>query len=364
ETSPYFRHFRFRLLQAASRVLPVPAQRAGVRLGGPRHSSQRRLFVDVRKERREIRRVRRHVGLERWTSIASARPDQGERTRALSNPLMDIFVLGVALLLPWAVGAVWLHALQSGSPRTPLLQPIAYGHLGGILVLTLLMRAMSAIGVRWSFMTLSLILVALLVAGIAIGSRLGHKLKSGDPRPVAHIDPFPWRWLGIMAAILLVFRMGDLAYEVLLQPIYPWDAWTQWATKAKVWSALHTMAPFIDYSQWLARQPGYVDTASHYPATVPLMQAWMSLALGRFDDALINLPWLTLCVALAAGIYAQARALRVAASWAMFITYAALSLPMLDTHVALAGYADLYVGAVFALAVMSLLRWERSREGI
>ncbi|HWG36053.1 MAG TPA: hypothetical protein VN650_17960 [Gemmatimonadaceae bacterium] len=277
---------------------------------------------------------------------------------------MEIFVLGVALLLPWAVGAVWLHALQSGSPRTPLLQPIAYGHLGGILVLTLLMRAMSAIGVRWSFMTLSLILVALLVAGIAIGSRLGHKLKSGDPRPVAHIDPFPWRWLGIMAAILLVFRMGNLAYEVLLQPIYPWDAWTQWATKAKVWSALHTMAPFIDYSQWLARQPGYVDTASHYPATVPLMQAWMSLALGRFDDALINLPWLTLCVALAAGIYAQARALRVAASWAMFITYAALSLPMLDTHVALAGYADLYVGAVFALAVMSLLRWERSREGI
>jgi hypothetical protein len=159
-------------------------------------------------------------------------------------------------------------------------------------------------------------------------------------------------------------RCASLAYEVVLQPLYPWDAWTQWATKAKVWSALRGMAPFISYTQWLAGNPGYVDTAPHYPATVPLLQAWIALALGRFDDALVNLPWLTIYVALGLGIYAQLRRLDVAAPLALIVTYMGLSLPLLDTHVALAGYADLPVAATVALGMLALMRWERDRARV
>jgi hypothetical protein len=277
---------------------------------------------------------------------------------------MQTVRLLVALLLPWVVGVTWLLALRSPTRRTSVLQAIAYGHLVGILVLTLIMRAATALGLRWSFIAIAAALGVLLIAGIAVRALPARRSTAANPRPIALDDPFAWRWLAVLASVLLAIRLANLAAEVMLRPLYPWDAWTQWATKAKVWSALHAMVPFIDYSQWLARQPGYVDTAPHYPATVPLLQAWMALAIGNFDDVLVNLPWLAICVALAAGIHGQMRSMGASRPWSLFVTYAALSLPLLDTHVALAGYADLFVAAVFTLGLLALVHWERERDSM
>jgi len=268
----------------------------------------------------------------------------------------------VALLLPWAVGAIWLRALQSPARCRSILQTIAYGHLGGIVALTLIMRAATVLGLRWSFIGIDVALGILLIAGIAVLTLRGRRSTTVQPGASTIDDPFAWRWLAVVASVLLGIGLANLAWAVILQPLYPWDAWTQWATKAKVWSALHSMVPFIDYSQWLARQPGYVDTAPHYPATVPLLQAWMALALGNFDDALVNLPWLAICVALAAGVHGQVRSMGGSAPWSLLVTYAVLSLPILDTHVALAGYADLFVCATFTLGLLALVHWERERD--
>ena len=147
---------------------------------------------------------------------------------------------------------------------------------------------------------------------------------------------------------------------MLLRPLFAWDAWSQWATKAKVWSALSDIVPFIGYDDWLARKPGYTDTAPHYPATIPLLQTWMALAIGRFDDALVNAPWLAGFVALGLGVFGQLRRLGVGTAWATIATWLVLSLPLLDTHVALPGYADFHLAAVYALAALALAQWESS----
>jgi hypothetical protein len=76
------------------------------------------------------------------------------------------------------------------------------------------------------------------------------------------------------------------------------------------------------------------------------------------------LPWLAIFVALGAGIYSQLRGLGVGTPWALFVAYLALSMPLLDTHVALAGYADLPVGAVFTPGVLALMRWEQERDAM
>lgn len=274
---------------------------------------------------------------------------------------MELARLAIAVTLPWAAGIACLCALAQRRGRIAAAELVGYGHLAGILVLTLLMRATSAIGVRWSLSSLSALLIAILA--LATGACIVSRRNSQSAVQPSSTPVSPsWTWLAILAGALLAARFGALAYEVLLRPLYPWDAWTQWATKAKVWSAVGAMAPFIDYGQWLAGQPGYTDTAPRYPATVPLLQTWMALALGRFDDVLVNIPWLVLAIALAVGIYGQLRALAVSRAWALFATYAVLSLPLLDTHVALAGYADLYVSAAFVLGLLAVLHWERHRD--
>jgi hypothetical protein len=163
-------------------------------------------------------------------------------------------------------------------------------------------------------------------------------------------------WLALRFALLLM--------EVLRRPLYPWDAWTQWATKARVWYEERTLVPFVAAGQWLAAPDAklWYDAAPHYPATVPLTQVWSALLLGRFDDALINLPWWLTALAFAFALYGFLRQQAFGPLAALVGTWLTLSLPILDTHVALAGYADLAMSAYFTLTALALVRLLGSRE--
>jgi hypothetical protein len=90
------------------------------------------------------------------------------------------------------------------------------------------------------------------------------------------------------------------------------------------------------------------------------MQVWHALALGRFDESLINVPWVATGMALVAAFFGQARALGFRPLPAAVATYALASLPFLNTHMALAGYADLAIAAVYGVAAMLMMRWVES----
>ena len=154
-----------------------------------------------------------------------------------------------------------------------------------------------------------------------------------------------------------------MAAEVAWRPLYPWDAWVQWATKARVWYELGHLAPFVRADVWLAGAGGaYFDASPNYPATVPLLQVWTCVALGRWDDSAMNWPWLAILLALASAMYGALRGEGVAPLLALFGAYLLASLPLVDAHVALAGYADLPMGAVYAMAAMAFYRWARRRD--
>jgi hypothetical protein len=76
----------------------------------------------------------------------------------------------------------------------------------------------------------------------------------------------------------------------------------------------------------------------------------------------MNLPWLLCAVALGLAFYGQARLWQAPPVFAMMFTYFLLSLPILDTHVALAGYADLFMGAFYGMAAMAFFHWARTRD--
>jgi len=88
----------------------------------------------------------------------------------------------------------------------------------------------------------------------------------------------------------------------------------------------------------------------------------MSLALGHWDDSLMNLPWLFCAVALGLGFYGQSRVWGVRPLPSLVAVYLLLSIPLLNTQVALAGSADLWLAAVYGLAAMAFLQWCRTRE--
>jgi len=274
---------------------------------------------------------------------------------------MEALRIAAAIVVPWLAGYAWLRALR-GDSRSNAFIDCGYGHFVGLLITTVTMRAAGLAGLPFSFGVLLPLLLVAAGAGGALAIRTARKVPGPARAPVEAIASAGERVLAAAALALLAWRVGALAIDVGLRPLFPWDAWTQWATKARVWSELHEFVAFIPFEAWLSRIPGYTDVAPSYPFTVPLMQAWIAIAQGHFDDAVINLPWLAGYVALGLALFGQARRAGVTIAWSIFAVYVVLSLPLLDTHVALAGYADFHVGAAFALALMALIAWEQDRE--
>jgi hypothetical protein len=164
--------------------------------------------------------------------------------------------------------------------------------------------------------------------------------------------------------VLSVLHFIPLAVEVLHRPVYPFDALTAWATKARVWAESGHWVTFADKEVWLQDTTGalYTDHRPGYPIIVPLLQLWAATLWGSWHSALVNTPWLLFyCFGLMT-FFGAARGLGVTVHSAASFTFLMASLPLLNTHVALAGYADLIMGDTFLLAFALLALWLQQRR--
>ncbi|MFO1311852.1 MAG: hypothetical protein U1F41_07250 [Burkholderiales bacterium] len=282
---------------------------------------------------------------------------------------MDALMLAFAAAVAWLPGVAALVALR----RAPALAPgegawiAGVGYLVGAFALTVWMRLLSRAGVPFGLAAIALPLLAAGAVAFAYAwrrdrfdarswpARLGRAMRAGDLATGARI-----LWLALLAWLALRFAL--LAVEVLSRPLYPWDAWTQWATKARVWYELGRMVPFARVAEWYAAGGSvYFDASPEYPPTMPLLQVWNCVALGRWDDVLMNAPWVQIAVALAFAVYGGLRMLGASATLAMVGAFLVASLPLANVHVALAGYSDLPLAAYYAAAALALMHWSRQR---
>jgi hypothetical protein len=286
---------------------------------------------------------------------------------------MGIVTLTLGLLLPCLLGAAVLAAVRdtARAPDAPgeVAWTVGAGYLVGAFLLTLWMRLLSVAGIPFGAAAIGgpLLLVTAALAYVAWrrhgGPALAGALRSAARAFVAPADAAgaaKLAWQLLLAWIALRYLV--LALEVMWQPLYPWDAWIQWATKARVWYEQGAIAPFARSVAWFAAGGGvWFDASPEYPPTLPLLQVWACIALGRWDDVLMNWPWWQFSVALTLAVYGALRAEGLAALPALVGAFLVASLPLANVHVALAGYADLPMAAYYTGAVLAFLRWVRSR---
>jgi hypothetical protein len=278
---------------------------------------------------------------------------------------MELVSLLLGLSLPWMTGSVWVRLTGCGARQGGWTIILGYGYVLGMLGTALIMWLIDTLGAPQEFAVLVTILCLLLAVGLRWARSIPRCDRApGLRRPLA----LGRKTLFVLALLLIIARLVDLSLEVFWLPLYPWDAWTTWAVKARVWFELRELVPFVPSSAWLA-QPhapvyslGVGGGAEKYPPLVPLVEVWMALALGRWDEAWVNIPWLQCVASLGLAFYGQIRAWGSSPVVAISFTYLLLSLPLLDTHVALAGYADLWLASTYALAFMAFLHWLRSGD--
>ena len=284
---------------------------------------------------------------------------------------MDLIRLIAALALPWLAGAalvalVCRHDVAAGRDGTTC-WITGVGWFVGVMLVTLLMRLESKVGIAFSGQSLGSVLVGLTVLFILpmrafvpawrTAPRRARDVLVGAGLPASERVV----WIGLLAWIAA--RLLMVLSEDVLRPLFPWEAWTVWATKAKVFFALGHIVPFADADAWQAANgSAWFDARPQSPITLPLLQTWMATMAGRWDDAFVATPWSMALLALALATFGGLRRVGMPNIVSLVAVWLIVSLPLLDVNAALAGYADLFVAAFLVLGALSLLQWQRERS--
>jgi len=271
-----------------------------------------------------------------------------------------------AILLPLGLGLLAAALLFRGdgeaSPglldRLALAWPLGAGLVTFQLFLLALLRIP---------LTLAVTVPLLLAEMAALGF---FARKSGTtvlPRPsfgladdLASPSVAGWKKAAMAAlAAWALAKLGTVALEAWLRPIFAWDTWANWSASAKVFyyaKGLLLDAPAADFFGKDA-----VSRIQSYPLHNHLLQVWFALWSGGFDEVLVKLWSPVNLIALAGLLYGfSLREAGRTAALAVLVIF--LSSPLLSYH-ATEAYSDLMLGALLCFALLSFLRAMRGGAG-
>ncbi|WP_376695239.1 hypothetical protein [Wenzhouxiangella sp. EGI_FJ10305] len=174
----------------------------------------------------------------------------------------------------------------------------------------------------------------------------------------------PWaQWL--VAGLLgwMILRWLGIVVEVMHRPLFPWDAWYAYGAQAKVWFFAEKLGVFANGSAWFASdEPAWSVGGVRHPPGIGLIQLWMVQSLGRWDDALMNLPWPLVFAGLGVAFVGLARIAGVSLLVSVVCLWLVMSLPVLDIQAVLAGYGDLWIAVYLFLATCGLMLLRREGD--
>ena len=162
----------------------------------------------------------------------------------------------------------------------------------------------------------------------------------------------------LIAAHLLLVLASNLTRD-----IYPWDAFTTWMYRAKVWVLNDEMLNFQGVNQWLQSGGlGYALPASHYPPSVSAVAAFSSALSSGWDDQSASMPWFFAMLAIGSMMFGVCKQSGLATLPSLAGLYLLVSLPIVGMHGVLAGYADLWMVGTSGMGLAALLLWTQKRQ--
>jgi hypothetical protein len=270
------------------------------------------------------------------------------------SALLALFAAAAPGLLLWVVVVGWPRGLAAWSAA------LGAGYLLGALGLGIALRFAAPWPVSAWFPGLApWLLLAIAAGGGLLWWQRGRlPVVEAAPSPAPAERGFAWLLLA-----LILFHAVLLAQAVSL-PTLAWDAWNAWLGKSRAWVEADALLPLVDFNEWWSSPPESTRyaLAPHYPDTLPRFAAWLSSAHGGWSAPAVNLAWPLLWLALGGMLFGHLRLAGARLSIALCGAYLVLSLPLVNAHTALAGYADLWLASLLLLALAHALRAARLRS--
>ena len=295
---------------------------------------------------------------------------------------MGLLTLYAGLLLPWLGGTLWLafadSRFNSNNPINRFRQA-GYGFFLGYAVLFLAVMASNKFTGAVSWPGLMVFLLIFTVSGsIAVWLEwipgqarddllVEHRRLSGTTARTAQTPTSTaMKALMVIMLVLMAIHLVFIAVEIFTQPLYPWDAWLAWVYRAKAWFMAGSIADVVSTTDWATATSANIYTidAYRYPLFPSIVPYWAALSLGSWSETLLNLPVLFAGLAIGMAVYGQCREHGLNVATSLITCYLLYSIPLFGTHLALAGYADLWMAGFAGLGFIALMRGAISRDEV
>lgn len=133
----------------------------------------------------------------------------------------------------------------------------------------------------------------------------------------------------IALTAIVIIKIGSIFVETYLRPIFAWDSFANWSASAKAFYYSHSL--LLDTSPEDFFGKGLLNRNANYPPHNPLMQVWMSLWIGDFDEVLVKFWSPIYLLAMSAYLYVvMARETSRLIALSMLVLF--LSSPLLSIH--------------------------------
>ena len=273
---------------------------------------------------------------------------------------MGLLTLYAGILLPWLGGTFWLvfaDARFNKNSKINRFRQAGYGFFLGHAILFLAIISSNAMTgvVSWPQLMGFLLLFS---ASGAIAAWFGPEQSAITPLTPKTTPSFMTTTFLVCAMVLMTVHLVFIAVEIFTQPLYPWDAWLAWVYRAKAWFLAGGMVEITGSTDWVAATSTSIYTidAWVYPLFASVIPYWAALGLGRWSETLVNLPVLFAGLALGMALYGQCREHGLGVSASLIACYLLFSIPLFGTHLALAGYADIWMAGFAGLGFVAVMR--------
>ena len=274
--------------------------------------------------------------------------------------------LGILLsaALPLLAGAPWVWSM--GRDAAPGAWPLtlAYGYVLGLLIAIVSIRALDLVGVPANFFTIA----ALPLAAAAIGWRRAHG-GFASARNACGGSLVAWRAMNRMNRLVLIVVIGlitlrllTLGAEIVFRPIFPWEAVSAVAVKARVWFDLGSIAQFVPPAKVLEGLGSYTDADPDAFALPSLLLVFTAHMMTQWHEGAVAFPWWMMGLAMVLAVYGHLRRSGAGIAFSLCFAYIFVSLPLVDLHIGLAGAPQWIAATGVGLAGCAMLRWLDTRE--
>ncbi len=274
------------------------------------------------------------------------RPGSPDREAALNGHSIGGLLALNALF--WLVGMAILFAVRGWRTWGEVGRLAGCAYLVGLVGVVVLGTEVLSLGGDTGLGVVLALCAAAIVAGAAVGRRLGRPLPAATPRLAAR-EPF--LLVGVWCAAVAAVLVESFVRIATTVGVWEWDAWAFWVPKAEG----------IYYFGGLDPQLFRHLAAPSYPILVPTLEAMDFHFMGSADTVTLRLQFWLLMVGF---VLTVAGLLRPAVPLALVWPFLGLMLLMPEFDLrALATQADVTLDYLFVAAALAVALWLVRKEG-